>query len=176
MTATTALTAQNTQGVYGIHETPPEFVRKQIDACIDDIGVDVVKTATSGARLLPEEAIKILCDHLLPVTTILTPNIPEARLILEKSGHDLHDIKDLEDIKQLARSVQKLGPKYVLIKGGHLPLTKGYHVPTGDEARELVINVLYGDGEFTVIDARLDNATSSPKRMSLCRGRYQNKR
>ena len=44
MTATTALTAQNTQGVYGIHETPSEFVRKQIDACIKDVGVDVVKT------------------------------------------------------------------------------------------------------------------------------------
>jgi len=44
MTATTALTAQNTIGVSGIYETPPEFVKKQIDACIDDIGVDVVKT------------------------------------------------------------------------------------------------------------------------------------
>ena len=44
MTATTALTAQNTQGVIDIHHTPPVFVRKQIDACIDDIGVDVVKT------------------------------------------------------------------------------------------------------------------------------------
>lgn len=44
MTATTALTAQNTQGVLDIHHTPPEFVRKQIDACLDDIGVDVVKT------------------------------------------------------------------------------------------------------------------------------------
>lgn len=46
MTATTALTAQNTQGVYGIHHTPPEFVKKQIDACIEDIGVDVVKIGT----------------------------------------------------------------------------------------------------------------------------------
>jgi hydroxymethylpyrimidine/phosphomethylpyrimidine kinase len=44
MTATTALTAQNTQGVFGIHHVPPEFVKKQIDACIDDIGVDVIKT------------------------------------------------------------------------------------------------------------------------------------
>jgi len=44
MTATTALTAQNTLGVYGIHKTPPEFVKKQIDACVSDIGVDVVKT------------------------------------------------------------------------------------------------------------------------------------
>lgn len=46
MTATTALTAQNTQGVYGMHHTPPAFVRKQIDVCIDDIGVDVVKTGS----------------------------------------------------------------------------------------------------------------------------------
>lgn len=44
MTATTALTAQNTQGVYDIHHTPPPFLKKQIDACIEDIGVDVVKT------------------------------------------------------------------------------------------------------------------------------------
>lgn len=44
MTATTALTAQNTQGVYAIHQVPPEFLKKQIDACFDDIGVDVVKT------------------------------------------------------------------------------------------------------------------------------------
>ena len=46
MTATTALTAQNTQDVRGIHETPPDFVEKQIDACIEDIGVDVLKTGT----------------------------------------------------------------------------------------------------------------------------------
>lgn len=44
MTATTALTAQNTKGVYGIHETPTDFVQKQIDACAEDVGVDVVKT------------------------------------------------------------------------------------------------------------------------------------
>jgi len=46
MTATTALTAQNTLGVVDIHSIPPEFVRKSIDACISDIGVDVVKTGT----------------------------------------------------------------------------------------------------------------------------------
>jgi len=54
MTATSALTAQNTQGVYGIQETPSDFVQKQIDACVDDIGVDVVKTGiknASSARL-----------------------------------------------------------------------------------------------------------------------------
>lgn len=44
MTATTALTAQNTQGVFGIHETPTSFVQQQIEACVEDVGVDVVKT------------------------------------------------------------------------------------------------------------------------------------
>jgi hydroxymethylpyrimidine/phosphomethylpyrimidine kinase len=47
MTATTALTAQNTQGVFGIHEIPAEFVKNQIDVCIEDIGVDVIKTGTT---------------------------------------------------------------------------------------------------------------------------------
>ena len=47
MTATSALTAQNTQGVYGIHETPSNFVQKQVEACVDDIGVDAVKTGSS---------------------------------------------------------------------------------------------------------------------------------
>lgn len=55
MTATTALTAQNTQGVFGIHETPPEFVRKQIEACIDDIGIDAIKTGKYG-HVKPWEA------------------------------------------------------------------------------------------------------------------------
>jgi len=51
MTATTALTAQNTLGVQDIHHTPPPFLEKQIDACIDDIGVDVVKTGKFGSFL-----------------------------------------------------------------------------------------------------------------------------
>jgi len=54
MTATAALTAQNTQGVYGIHETPSDFVQKQIDACVDDIGVDVVKTGIEAIHHTPQ--------------------------------------------------------------------------------------------------------------------------
>lgn len=53
MTATTALTAQNTLGVNGIHETPSDFVRKQIDACADDIGIDAVKTGTVWYGMQP---------------------------------------------------------------------------------------------------------------------------
>jgi hydroxymethylpyrimidine/phosphomethylpyrimidine kinase len=51
MTATTALTAQNTTGVFGIHQTPPEFVKKQIDVVVEDVGVDVVKTGVCDQKL-----------------------------------------------------------------------------------------------------------------------------
>lgn len=57
MTATTALTAQNTQGVVGIHLTPSSFVEKQINACIDDIGVDVVKTGVLH-QIIPQVQAK----------------------------------------------------------------------------------------------------------------------
>ncbi|TKA70061.1 hypothetical protein B0A55_06240 [Friedmanniomyces simplex] len=176
MTATTALTAQNTQGVYGVHETPPDFVHKQISACVEDIGVDVVKTgmlasagtvnvvadalrqysikltvvdpvmvATSGAQLLPEDAVKTLCDQLLPNTYIVTPNIPEARLMLEKTGSPPISVQDLDGLKELARAVHELGPKYVLIKGGHLPLTADRKVAGPEDQKSIVANVLYGE-------------------------------
>jgi hydroxymethylpyrimidine/phosphomethylpyrimidine kinase len=55
MTATTALTAQNTKGVFGIHETPPDFVKKQINASIEDIGVDVIKTGISHTTFINQQ-------------------------------------------------------------------------------------------------------------------------
>lgn len=70
MTATTALTAQNTQGVYGIHHTPPEFVKKQIDACVDDIGVDVVKMGTPVYINIETLSMTLL---LLSVTVLIDP-------------------------------------------------------------------------------------------------------
>ncbi|EMC92647.1 hypothetical protein BAUCODRAFT_568824 [Baudoinia panamericana UAMH 10762] len=183
MTATSALTAQNTQGVYGIHETPSGFVQKQIDACIDDIGVDVVKTgmlasagtvsvvaesiqrygikysvvdpvmvATSGASLLPENAVRVLCEQLLPRTYIVTPNIPEANLMLREAGEPAIEIVDLDGLKQLAHAVHKLGPKYVLIKGGHLALTSDRKVARSEDERKLVVNVLLGDGVEEVFE------------------------
>lgn len=66
MTATTALTAQNTQGVYDIHPVPPAFLRKQIDACFDDIGVDVVKTG--------------VWDHPIPPPPPGVKNVPEREV------------------------------------------------------------------------------------------------
>lgn len=181
MTATTALTAQNTQGVSDIHHVPPNFVVKQIDACLDDIGVDVVKVgmlasastvdavadalkrhgrpttvvdpvivATSGAQLLPTEAVYNLRVSLLPLTTILTPNIPEARLLLENAGLEAPQTNSLDDIVNIARVVQSLGPRYVLVKGGHLPLTKDGHVSTEEADRHTIVDVLYDGREATI--------------------------
>merc|ERR1712093_346795 len=155
MTATTALTAQNTLGVVDIHYTPPDFVRKLIDACISDVGVDVVKTgmlasaetiqivaealrahhvtktvidpvmvSTSGHQLLPAQAVRDLREKLLPIATIITPNVPEAMLLLSDSGKPVADAKNVGDLIEIAKAVQALGPKYVLVKGGHLPFKK----------------------------------------------------
>lgn len=117
--------------------------------------------ATSGARLLKEEAIRTLCTEILPVTGLITPNIPEARLLLEESGHKVDDIKDLEGMKQLAKSVAELGPKSVLVKGGHIPLKKNYEVATTDDEKEVLINVLYAEGEFHIFESRYQVARNT---------------
>lgn len=185
MTATTALTAQNTQAVTAIHHVPPDFVVKQIDACIGDIGVDVVKigmlasadtvnavahslqkygspvivldpvtVSTSGAQLLPNEAVRNLCNHLLPLTTMLTPNIPEAKLLLRTAGLEVPELDSIDDLVYVAKLLQNLGPKYILVKGGHLPLTKDGQVSREDVSRDTVIDVLYiadGKGGSTIL-------------------------
>ncbi|KAF2086708.1 hypothetical protein K490DRAFT_43873 [Saccharata proteae CBS 121410] len=184
MTATTALTAQNTQGVIDIHETPSAFVRKQIDACVEDVGVDVVKTgmlasaetisvvadalrrhripisvidpvmvATSGAALLHSTAMETLCTQLLPLTTILTPNLPEAQVILQHAGKPCPEPKSVDDIVTMAKGIQELGPKWVLLKGGHLPLTRDRVVSSEGSGKEIVLNVLVGDGETTILES-----------------------
>ena len=181
MTATTALTAQSTRGVSGIHHVPSDFVVKQIDACINDIGVDVVKTgmlasastvdavaealkqygkiitvvdpvmvATSGAQLLPNEAVYNLRMNLLPLTTILTPNIPEARLLLQNADMEAPEINSLDDVVSIARIVQSLGPRYVLVKGGHLPLTRDGHISKEKADRDTIVDVLYDGREVTI--------------------------
>lgn len=183
MTATTALTAQNTQGVSGIHHVPSDFVVKQIDTCLNDIGVDVIKigmlasastvdavaealkkhgepttvvdpvmVATSGAQLLPNEAVQNLRMNLLPLTTILTPNIPEARLLLLNAGLEVPETNSLDDIVNIARVLQSLGPRYVLIKGGHLPLTKDGHISKEEADRHSIVDVLYDGREATIYE------------------------
>jgi hydroxymethylpyrimidine kinase/phosphomethylpyrimidine kinase len=108
--------------------------------------------ATSGSHLLPEDAIETLIDQLLPLTTILTPNLPEAKLLLKTAGVSFKEPEDVDSIIEIAKAIQQLGPKYVLLKGGHLPLTKERLVPKSDAEQELVLNVLYGEGQVTLIE------------------------
>ncbi|KAH7308089.1 Phosphomethylpyrimidine kinase-domain-containing protein [Stachybotrys elegans] len=175
MTATTALTVQNTLGVRNIHVIPAAFVEQQIDACIEDVGVDVVKTgmlaaaetiemvakmvdkhgitkivvdpvmaSTSGSTLLPEEAIEQLVKHLLPRTYVLTPNMPEAGLILAHHGGAAPEVRSVDDLEAMARRIQALGPRWVLLKGGHLPFTDAMLVSPAAEQNRIVVDVLVG--------------------------------
>jgi hydroxymethylpyrimidine/phosphomethylpyrimidine kinase len=147
MTAVTALTAQNTQGVFGIHAVPPDFIRRQIELCLTDIGADCIKTgmlataavietvvqaigefakdvplvadpvmiAKGGAALLEPSAIEAVCRLLLPRATLITPNLPEAEAL---SGRKIASGADLQSAGE---ALLALGPKAVLMKGGHLP-------------------------------------------------------
>ena len=144
MSAITALTAQNTTGVFGIQEVTPEFLEKQIEAVVSDIRPDAVKTgmvssadlirtiaaqikkhglknvvvdpvmvATSGARLISEDAISVLEKELFPLATVITPNIPEAEII---SGQK---ITDRDGMESAAKKINSAYGCAVLVKGGH---------------------------------------------------------
>lgn len=175
MSVITALTAQNTTGVYGIYPVTPEFVRQQMDCVFRDIFpfavkigmtaqagliraiaeklrevkaenivLDPVMVSTSGSRLLEEEAVESLIQQLFPCARVITPNIPEARVL---TGMPL---RNPEDMEQAARI---LGEKYgtaVLLKGGHrrsdsaaLPALRSE--PRNKEASD----VLYDKGKIT---------------------------
>ncbi|BCA80562.1 bifunctional hydroxymethylpyrimidine kinase/phosphomethylpyrimidine kinase [Desulfuromonas sp. AOP6] len=144
MSAITALTAQNTLGVKGVHPAPVDFVTAQIEAVLADLGTDTVKTgmlfsaeiveevarairvhallavvdpvmiAKGGAPLLQQEAIAAFLKHLLPVSYLLTPNLPETEAL---TGLAVRNEKDME---RAARRLQQMGARNVLIKGGHL--------------------------------------------------------
>jgi hydroxymethylpyrimidine/phosphomethylpyrimidine kinase len=158
--ALTALTAQNTVGVTGIHEVPPAFVRQQIDAVANDIGVQAAKTGMLSSAeivlavadairdhaisklvvdpvfvskhrdtLLAESAVDALKDRLIPLAEVITPNLFEAGALLQRN------IENIIDMRDAAKALIELGPRAVLIKGGHLD---------GD----LAIDVLYDGAEF----------------------------
>lgn len=145
MSAITALTAQNTLGVQGVHPVPADFIKLQMEAVLSDIGADASKTgmlatpeivvavagelrrfkvellvvdpvmvAKSGDALLSEAAREALKDTLLPMAYLVTPNLPEASVLCKFA------VNDLETMKESARVIKRMGPRYVLIKGGHL--------------------------------------------------------
>jgi len=138
----TALTAQNTQAVTAVTEATPDMVRAQIAAVFEDLAIGAVKigmlaspgiiravadelagrpvpvvldpvmVAKSGDRLLAEEAVAALTTELVPLATILTPNLPEAAALLERA-----DVP--EGARDAAAALLALGPEAVLLKGGH---------------------------------------------------------
>lgn len=139
----TALTAQNTAAVTGIHAPSPKFVAQQLLTVLDDIQVDAAKTgmlfsepiikaiapilskktyplvvdpvcvATSGAKLLKDDAVEAMERLIFPYADLLTPNLPEAELFTGIR------INDREDVFKAARLLLDMGPRAVLIKGGH---------------------------------------------------------
>jgi thiaminase len=86
--------------------------------------------------------METLIKELLPRTTILTPNIPEAKLLLRTAGIQFSEPKEENDLARMAMAVQSLGPKYVLLKGGHLPFNKYGKVATSEAERAFLKNVL----------------------------------
>lgn len=118
--------------------------------------------STSGAQLLPHEAIAQLSQHLLPHTTILTPNIPEATLLLTQNGHAVGEIQSVSDVEAMGRKIQQLGPKWVLVKGGHMPFRKDLTVAKTDDEKETVVDVLVGpEGSVLRVQSPYQKSTST---------------
>jgi hydroxymethylpyrimidine/phosphomethylpyrimidine kinase len=134
-----ALTAQNTREVTAIHAVPVDFVVAQVDAVFADIGADAVKTgmllsaeiievvadsltgrdvplvvdpvmlASSGARLLHQDAVAVMVSRLFPLATVITPNLPEAEMLTGVSGSR----------RELAERLCTMGAAAAIVTGGH---------------------------------------------------------
>ncbi len=146
LSAITALTAQNTTAVTAIHDVPTEMIKAQLDAVFGDIRIDAVKigmlsqpevietvaerlrhygaskivldpvmVAKSGDALLQPDAVSALIEYLLPLATVITPNLPEAGVLLGRPAP-----ADVDAMRKAANDLRALGPKAVLLKGGHL--------------------------------------------------------
>ena len=102
--------------------------------------------ATTGAPLLPEGAVTELRTLLLPRATVLTPNIPEARLLLANAGFGHMAIESVSDLEAVAKAVLSLGSTWVLLKGGHSPFRQDFAIATRPEERQVVVDVLAGNG------------------------------
>jgi len=139
MSAIVALTAQNTVGVTAVHEAPPEFIRAELEAVFSDLGVDAAKTgmlfsrdaiatvadflaehpvplvvdpvmiASSGARLLQDDAVATLVERLLSLATVVTPNLDEAEALAGTTAPR----------RELAERIHELGAAAVIVTGGH---------------------------------------------------------
>ena len=164
MSAIASITAQNTYSVTRVVDLDPEMVVEQIRVCVEDIGVDAVKTgmlhttdiiravadelrkisapkvvdpvmvAKSGAPLLREDAIKTLVEELIPIADVVTPNAREAERLTKIP------VTGLEDQKRAAKKIAELGARSVVVKGGHID-------------GPMVRDVLYFNGDYIVLES-----------------------
>ena len=172
MSVLTAVTAQNSVGVQGVENLPPAFVAQQLRSVLDDFGTDAAKcgmlstagiidaiadvlaghrieklvvdpvmVAKSGDPLLQADARTALADRILPLALVVTPNLPEAEVLAGMR------VVEPEDMEEAARRIHVMGPRYVLVKGGHLK---------GDAT-----DLLWNGREFTRFTAaRVDSANT----------------
>ncbi|MFZ1059975.1 MAG: bifunctional hydroxymethylpyrimidine kinase/phosphomethylpyrimidine kinase [Candidatus Rokuibacteriota bacterium] len=172
MSVLTAITAQNSVGVQDVVTLPPAFVAAQLESVLSDFGADAAKCgmlatagivravaaklkehrvemlvvdplmiATSGDPLLQPDAREVLIGELLPLALVVTPNLHEAGALAEMA------VSTREDMEEAARRIAKLGPRHVLVKGGHL---------TGE-----AVDLLFNGREFTAFSApRIDSANT----------------
>lgn len=160
VSAIAAITAQNTTGVTAAFPLPVDIIVAQMEAVASDMRIDAVKTgmlatsaivtavadglerlslpnsvidpvmvAKSGARLLQDEAVAAVRARLLPLAMVVTPNAEEAEVLAEMK------VRTTEDAREAARRIHRLGPRAVIVKGGHIP---------GDE----VVDLLFDGREF----------------------------
>jgi hydroxymethylpyrimidine/phosphomethylpyrimidine kinase len=163
MSAITAVTAQNTVGVQAIVELEADFVSRQIHAVVTDIGADAVKcgmlanariisrvaqdlsslgltrvvvdpvmVAKSGDSLLRADAIEALVNELFPLALVVTPNLQETEVLVG------HPVQNTAEMKRAARRIKDFGPRYVVIKGGHLAESPMDLLYDGSTFREFV--------------------------------------
>ncbi|GFO97106.1 phosphomethylpyrimidine kinase [groundwater metagenome] len=160
----TSVTAQNTRGVVSCQDIPVDFLEEQFNAVVSDIQINCVKTgmlsspdivrtvagllkdqrfplvidpvmaAEAGGELLKDDAVSVLIEELMPLSTVITPNVAEAERL---SGLR---IMDLKDAKKAAKKIHDMGANAVIVTGGHLECTD-----------------VFFDGEFTYIDGTMVN-------------------
>jgi hydroxymethylpyrimidine/phosphomethylpyrimidine kinase len=167
-TAITAITAQNTRGVFGVERVSPAMVRSQIAVVLDDIGTDVIKIgmlgdaeivhivadalaaisapivldpvmiAKGGRSLLAPEAVSALRDRLVPMAALVTPNAPEAEALAGAP------VGDLDGQRRAAAALLRHGARAALIKGGHID---------GSTVKDVLV---WADGEQVFESPRID--------------------
>ena len=162
MTAITAITAQNTVGVHRVDLVDPDMVTAQIKACVDDIGVDVIKigmlgseaiiravhdaiepldalvvldpvmVATSGDRLLEEGAVTLMKELMVPISDLVTPNVPEAEILAGLT------ITDTDEMSRAGEALVEMGAYAALMKGGHLDMKSIVDILISDDGASVM--------------------------------------